>query len=569
MSGKGGDNIIAKHKVGNVSYVRYVHKGETYVSVEGYGLEDKDKTWKVKVDKKTGKRFYVSLGRHGRGWLLPGEEPEQHKDPQAELNASMASAASTASSQGAAQVVQSTGHEAVQLMDLYKQRLPFNPTDCPLESPKELVTLILHEILAATHELQLTAEGIMSVVLSTVHYLNTNYAQQNISKDEISNIVLKLCYIIASECKANVLSSPFLECQTKVMYLSSINDSIESTVADQSNEVEVIQRNIALREQERKKAAAKLETWIEKCDEADREISEATSETHNITHSVEGYLQSTADVAKVITNVFPSEGKACLAQIERLRAQLQESSNSSRVLQDTYHKIQGERRSVQATLSADRVLKDDAATKELASLREAHNTLLSENTDLKIRLKSAELRSRETPHEADLRQKLTEAKQEIAELKRAHQEMEAAHQKERRAGYGNKGNEQSKAEDILRRMGGEGDVVVTGHDRRVLLQCIQQQKQLLETLVESREQADEEVVDTEMFNKCLTAAQLKIRQQRQQIKELKSLLNLCLDVRDSPDDPIRAFINTAISSPTPSDTRETLTPVMLDISPRH
>ena len=349
-------------KVGATTYIRFIHGEDSFVCVAGHTVKDKDYTWKVKVDKKTGKRFYVSLGRHGRSWTLqdvhattatkPKEVPPSIATPQLARDSVGASMGTVTPPAVYRDVYTSRPerdiNESITLLEVYKQRVPFNP--CKVVPGGAVSESALDamgaELLRLSPELKLTPEAVLSTHLSAVHYLQMHPTA------DVAATVQKLCYAIASDSTADTLASPFLEAQAKIDFLASINESVNKTISEQSFDLSVIRTNIDLREQERRRAATKLCEWQDKCAEADRDVEEATSESREQSHLVERHLDWFRTSLQRLRRSFPSDASACLAHVEKLKAELQEACNSSRSLQDSYRRVKLLRSSLHDSLAS-------------------------------------------------------------------------------------------------------------------------------------------------------------------------------------------------------------------------
>eukprot|EP01060_Flectonema_neradi_P016339 TRINITY_DN2293_c0_g1_i1.p1 TRINITY_DN2293_c0_g1~~TRINITY_DN2293_c0_g1_i1.p1 ORF type:complete len:590 (+),score=128.19 TRINITY_DN2293_c0_g1_i1:42-1772(+) len=563
-------NTVARFKVGNLTYCRYVKGGDTYATVEGYEYEDSEYTWKVKVDKKTNKRYYISMGGYGKRWLLPEKYPPG--GGQSSVNASSSSSLSAAPippSPLTPILEKETDDDGttISLIDLYKQRVAFNPGEQSFELPTELIDLMTTQLTTIGKELSLPPESILSIILSAGYYLKTRIRHQGSSIYQlIPSTVQKLAYAVAADVKANVASSPFVECYTKITYLSSINESISGIVEEQAADIEIIKRNIELRKAERKRAGNKLLTWKNRCAEVDKEVLEAASEGSAIANSVAEYLANIRAINDVVQVKFPSDALTCTAQIERLNAQLQEGCQQSRSLQGSYKRLKQSRESLRSSLDtlssencdcSDRT--DSGSPAAFVSKANSDSLLLEqlamqreENERLKARLAAAE----QIIHDNEFRQR--------AESEVRDQEIEAL----KRASLHKKAKVVPKAvqTDVDESAAVEGTIISEG-DRQSILDIIHQHKQLVETLSLTQEKGDaHELSQSQMLQTCLTAAHNKIKSQREQIRELKSLLSVTLDLKDSADDPVRALIN-ATSPLHMRFEQETSDPVLLDISP--
>eukprot|EP01061_Rhynchopus_euleeides_P020809 TRINITY_DN33806_c0_g1_i3.p1 TRINITY_DN33806_c0_g1~~TRINITY_DN33806_c0_g1_i3.p1 ORF type:complete len:557 (+),score=142.42 TRINITY_DN33806_c0_g1_i3:56-1672(+) len=431
----------AEFKVGATSYIRYIHAGDSYVCVAGHTVKDKDFTWKVKIDKKTGKRFYVSLGSHGRAWTLPDikgddsvvqQEPSQSvTPPAARRTPSKQIAMSPPAEPRRAHTAQPERdiNESITLLEVYKQRLPFNPDEtCPaVELPPDVLHDVTEELARLSAELQLSPEAVLSAMLSVQHYL-----QAHPSADPVAT-TQKLCYAVASDSTADALSSPFLEVQSKIDFLVSINDSVNKTLTEQSFDLSVIRTNIDLREQERKRANTKLGEWRSKCNEADTEVDHATDESVHVARLVETHLERLRTVLQCMHGAFPADSRACLAHVEKLKAELQESCNSSRSLLDSYKRVKLLRSSLHdtlATLSRDTDADKSDQQDVLQGLRHELARSKDENAKLLLRLSKlsveAESPTRHPQEVRALQAQLRQAKEAIASLKSENERLVAA-----------------------------------------------------------------------------------------------------------------------------------------------
>ena len=562
-------NTVARFKVGELTYCRYVKGGDTYATVEGYEFDDSEYTWKVKVDKKTNKRYYVSMGGYGKRWLLPERYPPGGSNQQAEKTSSVGFNNIAPTSPLSPMTFDKEGEDdgtIMSLIDLYKQRLAFNPGEQTVDLPPELIDSIAAHLSTVVGEVRLPSESILSVILSAGYYLKKRIRQGSSIHNLIDSTVQKLAYAVAADVKANVASSPFVECYTKITYLTSINESIASVVDEQTADIEIIKRNIELRKVERKRAATKLLTWKNRCVDVDKEVVEAATKGSTISNNVAAYLSSIRSVNDVVMNKFPTDAQTCTAQIERLNAQLQDGCQQSKALQSSYKKLRQSRDSLRSSLDtmstehcdcdcADRC--DDEGSFTTLSRPNSDVLLLEqvamqreENERLKARLAAAE----QLIHENEF--------QKRAENKARDQEMEALRSNLLKA----KGKVKSVQTDL------DGDAfegtVISEGDRKSILDIIQRQKQLVETLslTQDDESPDSDPSQSEMLQKCLTAAHTKIKSQREQIRELKSLLSVTLDLKESADDPVRALIN-ATSPLHMRFEQDSSDPVLLDISP--
>eukprot|EP00659_Diplonema_papillatum_P014278 gene14278-21897_t len=411
--------MSAKVKVGEVSYVRYIYDSESYLSVEGHTFHDKNHTWKSKVDRKTGKRYYVNLGSYGKKWTLPGKyppegftskkparEPSQDRHPASNARSPKTPGSLTPDNvrspgkspspafmppppqqqqqqQQQQQSWSASGSEmaTVSLLDVYKQRLPFNPSASQLlELPPDVTSRIRSEMSTADiTSLRLEPDAYLSAYLTALYYIHAH------PDADVAAVVHKLCYAIAADSQTKALASPFLECETKMAYLSSVNDSIYKLVADNSSDLQTIRANIAVRQQERKQAAAKMEEWMQRCAESDHEVTDALAEGFNVATAVEAYLRNIRDVADLMREQCEADATTCSASLERLRSELQERCNLSRSLQDAYVRLKSERSDLHRSLAS--LSRDE--TSEAVSLRDAVNTLqqqLSESRADNVRL---------------------------------------------------------------------------------------------------------------------------------------------------------------------------------------
>ena len=446
----------AEFKVGNASYIRYFHEGDTYVSIAGHSFKDKDQTWKVKVDKKTGRRFYVNLGKHGRSWTLPDTRdkaglPEgapgaatpspaapsdhasatPHSAPRHMGRAGSSNrlkrvpspAASPVHEQGRGTGVAATPadprtpekniNESISLLEVYKLRTPFNPTEAVANAEVSLPLIegVAGELERVSDELRLTPEGVLSVVLSALHYLRVKPLA------DPASTVQKLCYAVASDSKADALSSPFLEVQSKIDYLVSINESMNTSISEQSFDLSVIRTNIELRERERDKAAAKLSEWKSKCSDADGEVDEASEESHRTTRLVEAHLANIRTVTQMLRTAFPSDAQACLAHVEKLKAELQEACNSARSLGDSYKRVKALRGTLHRKLESMSRCDEPNEQQQahvIESLRAELARQKDDNAKLLLKLSKASIESEQGPQQG--RDELRTAKAAVRTL---------------------------------------------------------------------------------------------------------------------------------------------------------